>query len=56
MGEHIFDKRCDHRAECSAHDDADRHIENVATQNKITKSLQHVFLLKLIAHIVPDRP
>ena len=41
--EYIFDEGCDYGAECSANDDADSQIEDVTAQNKIPKSLEHVF-------------
>ena len=45
-GEYILDERSYNRSKCAADDDADSQIEDVAAQNKITKSLEHRYLLK----------
>jgi len=41
---HVLDERCNHGAEGAAHDDANGEIENIAAQNKVSKSFEHFFL------------
>jgi hypothetical protein len=55
-GEDILNERGYNRSESAADDDANRHIKDVAAQNEITKSLQHVYLLKVIVHMLLDGP